>query len=109
MLGAAAALTAFLLLPWGYSAVLAAAAYGFCFSAVVSYGPWIAELYPPHLRSSATSIFQWGRFISLFSPLVTGALAGLVGLAAAMGLAAMLFLIAAWIWLRLPETLESSS
>jgi len=110
MLGAGGAIIAFLLLPLESDAIFAAAAaYGFCFSAVVSLGPWIAELYPPHLRSSATSIYQWGRFISLFSPLVTGSLAGFVGLAAAMGLGSLAFLIAGSIWLRLPETLAGNS
>ena len=45
--------------------VIFAAVYGAAFSAVVSIGPWLAELYPPELRTAATSMFQWGRFISL--------------------------------------------
>jgi len=106
MLGAGAAVIAFLLLPPESEAMLAAAAfYGFCFSAVVTLGPWIAELYPPQLRSSATSIYQWGRFISLFAPLITGSMAVSVGLPVAMGCASMVLLAAASIWLRLPETL----
>jgi MFS family permease len=102
MVGAAAALLGFLLVP--SASPLFLLAYGFSFSAIVSLGPWIAELYPPELRSLATAIFQWGRFISLFSPIVTGALAGWFGLSIAMASASIVLLMAAAVWLWLPET-----
>ena len=73
--------------------------------AIVSIGPWLAELYPPALRTAATSMFQWGRFISLAAPLVTGGIAAHWGLPLAMGLAVVLFALAAFLWSRLPETL----
>ena len=82
-----------------------AAVYGAAFSAVVSIGPWLAELYPPELRTAATSMFQWGRFISLLAPLATGSVAAHWGLRAAMGLSIVAFALAAAIWSRLPETL----
>ncbi|MEZ0496398.1 MFS transporter [Sphingomonas sp. IW22] len=80
-------------------------AYGFGLSSSVVWGPWLAELYPPHLKSTAASIFNWGRLISFFAPLVTGALAAGVGLRAAMLVACLIFLVAAMIWRSLPETL----
>lgn len=80
-------------------------AYGFMIAASVIWGPWIAELYPPHLRSTAASIFNWGRLISFFAPLVTGRVAEAYGLNAAMGLAAIAFGLAAIVWLTLPETI----
>lgn len=82
-----------------------AGVFGLAFSAVVSLGPWLVELYPPELRTAATSMFQWGRFISLLAPVVTGSLAVHWGLPAAMGLSVAAFVLAAAIWWRLPETL----
>ena len=80
-------------------------AYGATIAASVIWGPWIAELYPPHLRSTAASIFNWGRIISFFAPTITAALAETYSLRVAMGSAAVALLLAALIWLRLPETL----
>ena len=86
--------------------MLLGAAYGFMIAASVIWGPWIAELYPPHLRSTAASIFNWGRIISFFAPLVTGSVAEAYGLNAAMGLAAIAFGLATLVWLTLPETVR---
>ncbi|MGH6787647.1 MAG: MFS transporter [Novosphingobium sp.] len=85
---------------------VAAAGFGLSFSAVVSIGPWLAELYPRPLRTAATAMFQWGRFVSLAAPLATGAIAARWGLPLAMSLAVVLFALAGWLWSRLPETLE---
>ena len=82
-----------------------AAVYGAAFSAVVSIGPWLAELYPPELRTAATSMFQWGRFISLLGTSRDWKCRRLLGLRGAMGLPVMAFARAAAIWSRLPETL----
>ena len=82
-----------------------AAVFGIAFSAVVSIGPRLAELYLAKLRTAATSMFQWGRFISLLAPLATGRIAAHWGLGAAMGLSVIAFGLAAAIWSRLPETL----
>lgn len=82
------------------------AAYGFCLACSVAWGPWLAELYPEHLRSTAGGIFNWGRIVSFFAPIVTGEIAGRFGLAASMLTACAVFLIAAAIWFSLPETLD---
>ncbi len=79
---------------------------GAALPASVIWGPWLAELYPAHLRSTAASIFNWGRLISLFSPPVTAAVAARFGLGVAMAMAAVSFSLAAAIWRTLPETLE---
>lgn len=78
--------------------------YGFCLSTSVVWGPWLTELYPAHLKSTAASIFNWGRIVSIFAPLITGALAKGVGLGATMGLASLVFAAAGIVWLMLPET-----
>ena len=74
-----------------------------------SGGPWLSELYPPHLRSTAASIFNWGRVISMTAPLITAPLAEAFGLAPVMSLASVSFLGAAAIWLCLPETLKRTA
>jgi MFS family permease len=79
-------------------------AYGIMLSCSASWGPWLSELYPPHLRSTAASIFNWGRVVSMTAPLITAPLAENFGRAPVMSLASVSFLAAAFIWLRLPET-----
>lgn len=85
--------------------LLAGCGYGFMIAASVIWGPWIAEMYPPALRSTAASIFNWGRIISFFAPLITARAAASWGLAGAMGLSAVALALAALIWTLLPETL----
>ena len=68
--------------------------------------PWLAELYPPHLRSTAASLYHWGRIFSFFAPLLTAALVQRHGFASSMQLASVCFVVAALIWLRLPETVR---
>lgn len=80
-------------------------AYGFAISSSVVWGPWLTELYPAHLRSTAASIFNWGRIISFFAPLITANVAEHFGLTVGMAIASGCFLVAAMVWLRLPETL----
>lgn len=81
-------------------------AYGFALSSSVTWGPWLAELFPPHLKSTASSIFNWGRLVSFFAPLLTGSLAMHFGLRASMLVSSFTFLCAAAIWRMLPETLQ---
>lgn len=103
---AAIAIVAYLTVPTGFFLLLSLGfVYGFCLAASVTWGPWLAELYPPHLKSTASSIFNWGRLISFFSPLITGALAAHVGLRTSMMVSSLTFAGAALIWRKLPETL----
>lgn len=80
-------------------------AFGFIIASGVVWGPFFAELYPPHLRSTAASIIHWGRIIGFFAPAVTAAVASAVGLTTSMMLAALLYCAAGGVWLLLPETL----
>jgi MFS family permease len=81
-------------------------AYGFTVSCSAIWGPWMSELYPPHLRATAASIFNWGRVISMTAPLITAPLAEVFGLAPVMTLGAVAFVAAAGVWWSLPETLR---
>jgi MFS family permease len=85
---------------------LLAALYGLGFAATVCLGPWIAEMFPPDLRLAATSLFQWGRLVSLLTPLITGAFAQHAGLPAAIALGIAAFALSTVVWWRLPETLS---
>ncbi len=80
--------------------------YGIMISCSAIWGPWLSELYPPHLRSTAASIFNWGRVISMTAPLITAPLAESFGRAPVMSLASISFLAAAFIWFRMPETVD---
>lgn len=79
--------------------------YGITICCSVIWGPWLAELYPPHLRATASSIFNWGRIISFFAPLITASIATRFGLPAAMLAGSGSFSLAGIIWLMQPETL----
>ncbi|WP_185965070.1 MFS transporter [Glacieibacterium frigidum] len=81
------------------------AAYGFVMSSGIAWGPYFTELYPSHLRSTAASVFHWGRIIGFLAPAITVAVADVVGLTAAMMMAALVYLAAALVWWLLPETL----
>ena len=80
--------------------------YGVALACSAIWGPWMSELYPSHLRSTAASIFNWGRVISMTAPLITAPLAQHFGLAPVMSLAAVAFLLAAVVWWSLPETVK---
>jgi MFS family permease len=102
--------TAILILVYLYAPIsplvlnVVAFGYGACLACSVVWGPWLAELYPQHLKSTAASIFNWGRIVSFVSPLITGQMAEVFGLTITMTVASVVFCIAALVWLRLPET-----
>jgi MFS family permease len=79
--------------------------WGFAITASVAWAPWMSEMYPMRVRSSAMSIFNWGRIVSMTAPLVTGQIAAAFGLQAAMSLAIIGFGLGAFVWFMLPETI----
>ncbi len=104
--GAALVVPLYLFVPMSVTGLeVTGMAYGALLSASVVWGPWLSELYPPHLRSTAASIFNWGRVVSMFAPLVTGQLAKFYPLPWIMCAASIAFVVAACIWSRIPETL----
>ena len=104
---AAVIVPVYLFVPMGMPLLeLTGFAYGVMLSSSATWGPWLSELYPPHLRSTAASIFNWGRVVSMTAPLITAPLAEAFGLAPVMCLASVSFVAAAMIWLSLPETIR---
>lgn len=102
---AAAIIPVYLFVPAPTSLIKALGfAYGVMLSASAIWGPWLSELYPSHLRSTAASIYNWGRGFSMMAPLITAPLAGKFGLGPVMALASICFVMAALIWKMLPET-----
>lgn len=85
------------------------AVWGFMITASVAWAPWMSELFPAHLRSTAMSIFNWGRLISMTAPLITGAVADAFGLSSAMLLSAGAFMLGGVVWLLIPETVVRRS
>jgi MFS family permease len=103
---AAVAIVAYLLSPSNLLLLkLLGLIYGAALCSSVIWGPWMAELYPSHLQSTAASIFNWGRIISFFAPLITAQVADAFSLRTAMFTAAAAFTTAAAIWLMQRETL----
>ena len=104
-IGAAAVVPIYLFVPMSIRGLEATGIlYGVMLSASVVWGPWLSELYPPHLRSTAASIFNWGRVVSMLAPLITGELAKLYPLSYIMSAASVAFVAAALVWFSLPET-----
>jgi MFS family permease len=109
-IGAAAIVPVYLFVPMSIFALeMTGIVYGVMLSASVVWGPWLSELYPPHLRSTAASIFNWGRIVSMLAPIITGELAKLYPLPYIMTAASIAFIAAALIWFRLPETVNKTA
>ena len=108
-IGAAAVVPIYLFVPMSNRGLEATGiVYGAMLSASVVWGPWLSELYPPHLRSTAASIFNWGRVVSMLAPLITGELAKSYPLSYIMSAASVAFIASALIWFSLPETVVKS-
>lgn len=78
--------------------------YGRIAEKLTTWPKWLRRAGFAELRSTAASIFNWGRVISMTAPLITAPLAEQFGLAPVMSLASVSFLAAAVIWFSLPET-----
>ena len=103
--GGAAVVLYLTVLDGAYALQMGGFIWGFMITCSVAWAPWLSELYPSHVRSTAMSIFNWGRIISMTSPLITGAIAESFGLASAMLLSAVGFSLGGIIWLMIPETI----
>ncbi|MDU1910108.1 MFS transporter [Fusobacterium sp.] len=81
--------------------------YGLGLSSSAIWGGYFTELFPDHLRSMGASLFHAGRIIALFAPSIVVWVRSISNLQTAMWGAPIIFTIAGFIWLSLPETLTS--
>ena len=102
--GAVAVLLYLTVLDSAFALQMGGFAWGFMITASVAWAPWLSELYPARIRSTAMSIFNWGRIISMTAPLITGAIAERFDLASAMLLSVVGFGAGGIVWLMIPET-----
>ncbi len=69
------------------------------------FGAVSAELFPTSIRATAQGItYNLGRGISALAPLIVGSLAASRGLGAAFSITSTAFLVAAVLWIWIPET-----
>jgi len=68
-------------------------------------GAVTAELFPTRVRATAQGItYNLGRALSALAPVTVGALASTYGLGSAFFVSSAAFLIAAALWIWIPET-----
>ena len=69
------------------------------------FGAITAELYPTSIRATAQGFtYNIGRIASALAPFVVGSLAATRGFDVALSVAASAFLVAAALWIWIPET-----
>jgi MFS family permease len=69
------------------------------------FGAVSAELFPTSIRATAQGItYNLGRGISALAPFIVGSLAASRGLGAAFSITSTAFLVAALLWIWIPET-----
>ena len=69
------------------------------------FGAITAELYPTAVRATAQGLtYNIGRIASALAPFVVGSLAATRGFAAALSVAGAAFVVAAVLWVWIPET-----
>lgn len=69
------------------------------------FGAVTAEIFPTAIRATAQGLtYNFGRGISAAAPIVVGSLSAAYGLGIGFSITAMAFLIAALVWIWIPET-----
>lgn len=106
MLGAAIMVVVYAQLTTAFALLIGGAAMGFFINGMLGgYGALMSELYPTAARATAQNVlFNIGRFIGGFGPVVIGTIAGTHGFPAAVSLLAILYLIdLIALWALIPE------
>jgi MFS family permease len=80
--------------------------YNFGLSASAVWGGYFSELFPAHLRSFGAALFHGGRIIGMWAPMVLIFIKERTDLATAMWGSPIIWIVAALLWLSLPETLK---
>ena len=69
------------------------------------FGAVSAELFPTPLRATAQGLtYNAGRALSALAPIIVGALATGIGLSSAFLVTSVAFVVAAVLWIWIPET-----
>ena len=69
------------------------------------FGAVTAEIFPTRIRSIAQGFtYNIGRIVSAAAPFTVGALAQTHGFGAALSISSLAFLLAALLWIWIPET-----
>ena len=72
------------------------------------FGAVIAELYPTTVRATAAGVcYNTGRLASAIAPYTVASIAETRGFAAAFGVAGAAFVLAAVMWIWIPDTRDS--
>lgn len=80
--------------------------YNFGLSSSAVWGGYFSELFPSHLRSYGAALFHGGRIIGMWAPMVLIFIQERTDLQTAMWGSPIVWLLAALLWLSLPETLK---
>ncbi|MGL5759219.1 MFS transporter [Plesiomonas sp.] len=80
--------------------------YNFGLSASAVWGGYFSELFPSHLRNYGAALFHGGRIIGMWAPMVLIFIKERTDLQTAMWGSPIVWIIAALLWLSLPETLK---
>ncbi|MGL4473264.1 MAG: MFS transporter [Shewanella sp.] len=80
--------------------------YNFGLSASAVWGGYFSELFPAHLRSYGAALFHGGRILGMWAPMVLIFISERTDLTTAMWGAPIVWIVAALLWLTLPETLK---
>jgi benzoate transport len=106
MIGAAVMVVLYSQLTSAVALLIAGAVMGFFVNGMLGgYGALISELFPTEARATAQNVlFNIGRAIGGFGPIVVGAVAALYGFETAIGLLALLYVLDLLaFWLLIPE------
>jgi MFS family permease len=106
MIGAAVMVVLYSQLTSAAALLIAGAVMGFFVNGMLGgYGALISELFPTEARATAQNVlFNIGRAIGGFGPIVVGAVAALYGFETAIGLLALLYVLDLLaFWLLIPE------
>ncbi len=81
--------------------------YNFGLSSSAVWGGYFSELFPAHLRSYGAALFHGGRIIGMWAPMALIFIQERTDLQTAMWGSPVVWIVAALLWLTLPETLKT--
>ncbi|MDV5169789.1 MFS transporter [Photobacterium rosenbergii] len=80
--------------------------YNFGLSSSLIWGGYFIELFPSHLRGYGAALFHGGRIIGMWAPMVLVFIQSQTSLETAMWGSPIVWFVAAFVWLSLPETVK---